>query len=78
MNKQFIPPELQETFAGTEPPLPSAWIVQSIGNGRYAVTLPDGQQVTVDQHGKTSASNTPRGGMAHPSLRFSHMTNFYP
>lgn len=22
-----------------------------IGNGRYAVTLPDGQQVIVDQHG---------------------------
>ena len=25
--------------------------LQSIGNGRYAVTLPDGQQVIVDQHG---------------------------
>ena len=51
MNKQFIPPELQETFAGTEPSLPSGWDLNSIGNGRYAVTLPDGQQVIVDQHG---------------------------
>lgn len=51
MNKQFIPPELLETFAGTESSLPSAWVVTSIGNGRYAVTLPDGQQVIVDQHG---------------------------
>ncbi len=25
--------------------------LQSIGNGRYAVTLPDGTQVIVDQYG---------------------------
>lgn len=51
MNKQFIPPELRETFAGTEALPPSGWVLDSIGNGRYAVTLPDGQQVIVDQHG---------------------------
>lgn len=51
MNKQFIPPELQDTVVGLDGQKFSGGILESIGNGRYAVTLPDGQQVIVDQHG---------------------------
>lgn len=51
MNKKFIPPELQDTVVGLDGQRPSGSVLESIGNGRYAVTLPDGQQVIVDQHG---------------------------
>ena len=69
MNKQFIPPELQETFAGTEPPLPSAWIVQSIGNGRYAVTLCPMASRSPWTSTATSSAETPQaeGWLIHPS-----------
>lgn len=78
MNTKFIPPELQDTVVGLDGQRPSGSVLESIGNGRYAVTLPDGQQVIVDQHGNIIGRNTTSGGMDHPSLRFSHMTNFYP
>lgn len=52
MNTKFIPPELQDTVVGLDGQKPSGSVLEkSIGNGRYAVTLPDGQQVIVDQHG---------------------------
>ena len=75
MKDRFVPPELQALLGDPmiDIPVSGGGGLQSIGNGRYAVTLPDGQQVIVDQHG-----NIIGGGMAHPSLRFSHMTNFYP
>ena len=78
MNTKFIPPELQDTVVGLDGQRPSGSVLESIGNGRYAVTLPDGQQVIVDQHGNIIGGNPKCGGLANPTLRFSHMTNFYP
>ena len=68
MNTKFIPPELQDTVVGLDGQRPSGSVLESIGNGRYAVTLPDGQQVIVDQHGNISAE-TPQaeGWLIHPS-----------
>lgn len=51
MNTKFIPPELQDTIVGLEGQRPSGTHIQGIGNGQYAVTLPNGQQVIVDEHG---------------------------
>ena len=51
MNTNFIPPELQDTIVGPNGQKPSGTHIHGIGNGRYAVTLPDGQQVIVDEHG---------------------------
>ena len=48
MNTKFIPPELQDTVVGLDGQRPSGSVLESIGNGRYAVTLPDGQQVIVE------------------------------
>lgn len=50
MNETFIPPELQEVIVGTPGKVPSTGIL-SIGDGRYAMTLPDGTKVVVDQYG---------------------------
>lgn len=43
MNTKFIPPELQDTVVGLDGQKPSGSVLESIGDGRYAVTLPDGQ-----------------------------------
>jgi hypothetical protein len=52
MNETFIPPELQEVIVGTPGKVPSNTTgILSIGNGRYAMTLPDGTKVIVDQYG---------------------------
>lgn len=52
MSNTFIPPELQETFLQTQgDQLPSGWSWQSVGNGLYRVTLPDGREMTVDSNG---------------------------
>lgn len=53
MKDRFVPPELQALLGDPMIDIPGSGGggLQSIGNGRYAVTLPDGQQVIVDQHG---------------------------
>lgn len=51
MNETFIPPELQEVIVGTQGKVPSNMGILSIGDGRYAMTLPDGTKVIVDQYG---------------------------
>ena len=53
MKDRFVPPELQALLGDPMIDIPDSGGggLQSIGNGRYAVTLPDGQQVIVDQHG---------------------------
>ena len=51
MNTKFLPPELQDTVVGLGGQKPSGSVLESIGNGRYAVTLPDGTQVIVDEYG---------------------------
>lgn len=52
MKDRFVPPELQALLGDPMIDIPvSGGGLQSIGNGRYAVTLPDGQQVIVDQYG---------------------------
>lgn len=68
MNTKFIPPELQDTVVGLDGQKPSGSILESIGNGRYAVTLPDGQQVIVTSTA-TSSAETPQaeGWLIHPS-----------
>lgn len=48
----FMDPQLRPVLDKNSIEIPvSGGGLQSIGNGRYAVTLPDGQQVIVDQHG---------------------------
>lgn len=49
----FMDPQLRPVLDknSIEIPVSGGGGLQSIGNGRYAVTLPDGQQVIVDQHG---------------------------
>ena len=51
MKDRFVPPELQALLGDPmiDIPVSGGGGLQSIGNGRYAVTLPDGQQVIVDQ-----------------------------
>lgn len=52
MNETFIPPELQEVIVGTQRKVPSSNTgILSIGDDRYAMTLPDGTKVVVDQYG---------------------------
>lgn len=51
MNTKFIPPELQDTVVGLDGQRPSGSVLESIGDGRYAMTLPDGTKVVVDQYG---------------------------
>lgn len=51
MNEKFIPPELQETIVDAMGSRPSGTHIHGIGDGLYSVTLPDGQQVIVDQNG---------------------------
>ena len=53
MSSNFIPPELQETISdlyGGKPQV-SGGTPDRIGPGLYKFTLPDGQQVIVDDHG---------------------------
>lgn len=49
----FIDPQLQPILDKDAVIIPGSGggNLQSIGNGRYAMTLPDGQQVIVDQYG---------------------------
>ena len=49
----FIDPQLRPVLDKNSIEIPgsSGGNLQSIGNGRYAVTLPDGTQVIVDQYG---------------------------
>lgn len=53
MSSNFIPPELQETISdlyGGKPQV-SGGTADRIGPGLYKFTLPDGQQIIVDDHG---------------------------
>lgn len=49
----FMDPQLRPVLDKNSIEIPGSGggNLQSIGDGRYAVTLPDGQQVIVDQHG---------------------------
>lgn len=49
----FMDPQLRPVLDKNSIEIPGSGGVnlQSIGNGRYAVTLPDGTQVIVDQYG---------------------------
>ena len=49
----YMDPELQNILERNTIEIPGSGGggLQSIGNGRYAVTLPDGQQVIVDKYG---------------------------
>lgn len=48
----FIDPQLQPILDKDAVIIPgSGGNLQSIGNGRYAMTLPDGTKVVVDQYG---------------------------
>lgn len=49
----FIDPQLQPILDKDAIIIPGSCggNLQSIGDGRYAMTLPDGQQVIVDQYG---------------------------
>lgn len=48
----FMDPQLRPVLDKNSIEIPgSGGNLQSIGNGRYAVTLPDGTQVIVDQYG---------------------------
>ena len=76
MNETFIPPELQEVIVGTQGKVPSNTGILSIGDGRYAMTLPDGTKVIVDQYGNIIGwanprlSKNPKRGDGIPSPRF--------
>lgn len=49
----FIDPQLQPILDKDAVIIPGSGVgnLQSIGNGRYAMTLPDGTKVVVDQYG---------------------------
>lgn len=53
MSSNFIPPELQETISDLygDKPKVSGGTPDRIGPGLYKFTLPDGQQIIVDDHG---------------------------
>ena len=68
MNTKFIPPELQDTVVGLDGQRPSGSVLESIGNGRYAVTLPDASRSSWTSTA-TSSAETPQaeGWIIHPS-----------
>lgn len=53
MSSNFIPPELQDVVSDLydEKPPVSGGTADRIGPGLYKFTLPDGQQIIVDDHG---------------------------
>ena len=74
----FIDPQLQPILDKDAVIIPGSGggNLQSIGDGRYAMTLPDGTKVVVDQYGNIigwanpKLSKTPSGGDGIPSPRF--------